>query len=118
MNSSIKHARGATRFAFLLGTASFVSLAAAASAEAQQVAQAQMAQAGAEGAPEQVLITGSLIRGTVAVGAPVTSLSQADFAQAGAVSVGDLLSQTLPALLNHASAAAASAGSVWDRRSP
>ena len=37
---------------------------------AQQVAQAQMAQAGPAEVPEQVLITGSLIHGAVAVGVP------------------------------------------------
>ncbi len=112
MKFSNARARSAKRFAVLLGTASFASLTVVvASAEAQQVAQAQMAQAPTtELPPEQVLITGSLIRGTVAVGAPVTTLSQADFAQAGVVSVGDLLTQALPALLNHASSGSANAG--------
>ena len=56
----------------LLGTASFLAMANAAAAQAQQqqVVQAQMAQAG-EAIPEQVLITGSLIHGTAAVGVPV-----------------------------------------------
>ena len=99
----------ARRFAFLLGTASFGILAASSSAQAQpQMAQAQTAQAGAQ-VPEQVLITGSLIRGAVAVGAPVTTLSQADFAQAGVVSVGDLLT-TLPQFLNHVSSSFAAGG--------
>ena len=42
-------------------------------AQAQQVAQAQTAQI-----PEQVLVTGSLIRGTAAVGVPVTSVGVGD----------------------------------------
>ena len=66
-------------FATLLGTASFLTLAASLDAQAQQgaqapatqVAQAQMAGAAPEAVPEQVLITGSLIRGTAAVGVPV-----------------------------------------------
>jgi iron complex outermembrane receptor protein len=115
MQSSCKRASSTRRVAFLLGTASFASLAAVATAQAQQVAQAQMAQA-TETPPEEVLITGSLIRGTVAVGAPVTTLGQADFAQAGVVSVGDLLT-TLPAFENHAapSTAAASFGNFINR---
>ena len=40
--------------------------------------------------PETVLITGSLIRGTTAVGAPVTNLSPQDFAQTGALATSDL----------------------------
>jgi iron complex outermembrane receptor protein len=97
----------AARFARLFGTASLLAIAQtiAANAQAQQVA------ATAESmVPEQVLITGSLIRGAVAVGAPVTSLGAQDFAEAGAVSVGDLLSQTLPEFENHASSSGANAG--------
>jgi outer membrane cobalamin receptor len=104
MQPLASRANSAGRFALLLGTASFAILAASGSAQAQQ-----MAQAGGEQVPEQVLITGSLIRGTVAVGAPVTTLSQADFAQTGALSVGDLLT-TLPALLNHVSSSFAAGG--------
>ena len=52
----------------LMGSASLLTLASALSAHAQQVAQAQTAQA--EEIPETVLITGSLIRGTAAVGVP------------------------------------------------
>ncbi len=75
----------------LLGTASLLAMANAAAAQAQQqqVVQAQMAQA-AEGVPEQVLITGSLIHGTAAVGVPVTNLSPQDFAQTGALTTADL----------------------------
>ena len=65
------------KLATLLGSASFVTLAASMAAHAQQnqqLAQAQMAQATPEEIPEQVLITGSLIRGTAAVGVPVTKV--------------------------------------------
>ena len=84
----------ATRFATLMGSASFLTLTAIA-ADAQQVAQAQMAQAAPEAIPEQVLITGSLIHGTAAVGVPVTNLGTQDFTQAGAVTIGDLF-RTVP----------------------
>ena len=46
--------------------------------------------------PETVLITGSLIRGTAAVGVPVTNLSPMDFAQTGALTTADLF-RTFPA---------------------
>src|SRR5258708_40210639 len=77
------------RLTTLFGTASFLTLATSLDAQAQQVAQAQMAQAQPE-VPEQVLITGSLIRGTVAVGVPVTNLGAQDFKTTGALSSADL----------------------------
>src|SRR5438270_5191327 len=83
----------ASRFAILMGSASFLTLTAM-TAHAQQVAQAQMAQA-PEAIPEQVLVTGSLIHGTAAVGVPVTNLGTQDFAQTGAVTIGDLF-RTVP----------------------
>src|SRR5207302_7613382 len=86
----------ASRFATLMGSASFLTLATALPSAAQQVAQAQMAQAGAEAVPEQVLITGSLIHGTAAVGVPVTNLGAQDFTQTGAITIGDLF-RTVPA---------------------
>ena len=46
--------------------------------------------------PESVLITGSLTRGSAAVGAPVTNLSPQDFAQAGALTTSDLF-RSVPA---------------------
>src|SRR6476469_4137423 len=79
----------------LLGTASFVAVATAMSAQAQQVAQAQMAQAAPQEVPEQVLITGSLIRGTAAVGVPVTNLGPQDFRQTGTLTTSDLF-RTVP----------------------
>jgi len=57
-------------------------------------AQAQVAQA--EEVPETVLITGSLIRGTAAVGVPVTNLNPQDFAMTGALTTADLF-RTFPA---------------------
>ena len=84
-----------SKFATLWGTASFLTMASALAAQAQQqVAQAQMAQAGAE-APEQVLVTGSLIHGAAAVGVPVTNLSLQDFRQTGAQTTADLF-RTIP----------------------
>src|SRR5207248_7046103 len=85
-----------SRFAILMGSASFLTLTTALTANAQQVAQAQMAQAAPGAVPEQVLITGSLIHGTAAVGVPVTNLGTQDFTQAGAVTIGDLF-RTVPA---------------------
>jgi iron complex outermembrane receptor protein len=82
------------KFAALMSSASLFTLANALSAHAQEVAQAQMAQAPPE-VPEQVLITGSLIHGAAAVGVPVTNLSNQDFRQTGAQTVGDLF-RTVP----------------------
>ena len=83
------------RLRALLGTASFLTLATALDAQAQQVAQAQMAQANPMEVPEQVLITGSLIRGTAAVGVPVTNLSPQDYRTTGALTTSDLF-RTVP----------------------
>ena len=80
----------------LLGTASLLTMAYATSAYAQQVAQAQMAQAGPAEVPEQILITGSLIHGAVAVGVPVANLSPQDFNITGALTTSDLF-RTIPA---------------------
>jgi hypothetical protein len=65
--------------AWLLGSASFLTLINGQAALAQQAAQPQMT--AEEQVPKQVLVTGSLIRGTVAVGAPVTALGQQDFSE-------------------------------------
>src|SRR5437588_13100061 len=81
-----------SRFATLMGSASFLTLTATLTANAQQVAQAQMAQAAGAAIPEQVLITGSLIHGTAAVGVPVTNLGTQDFTQTGNITIGDLFS--------------------------
>src|SRR5579872_805691 len=86
----------ASRFATLMGTASIFALGNAIAAQAQQqTAQVQMVQAAPEVVPEQVLITGSLIHGTAAVGVPVTNLGTQDFTQTGATTIGDLF-RTVP----------------------
>src|SRR4029077_4383133 len=87
------------KLATLMGSASLLTLTNVLAAQAQQVAQAQtaqaqMAQAGQE-IPEQVLITGSLIHGTAAVGVPVTNLGVQDFTETGNVFIGDLF-RTVP----------------------
>jgi iron complex outermembrane recepter protein len=73
------------RFAALLGTTSLLTTLGALAAQAGQAP--VMA---AEEIPENVLITGSLIHGTVAVGVPVTNLTPMDFAITGAPKVADL----------------------------
>src|SRR5262249_40151397 len=60
----------ASKLTHLLGSASLLSLASAVGAQAQQMPPVV---AQAEEIPETVLITGSLIRGAVAVGVPVTN---------------------------------------------
>src|SRR5437588_9808971 len=80
----------ASRFAVLMGSASLLTLTNALTAHAQMTAQAAP-----ESVPEQVLITGSLIHGTAAVGVPVTNLGAQDFTQTGAVTIGDLF-RTVP----------------------
>src|SRR3954470_18005724 len=77
-----------SKLATLMGSASLLTLTNVLAAQAQQVAQAQMAQA--QEVPEQVLITGSLIHGTAAVGVPVTNLSVQDFRTTGAATTADL----------------------------
>src|SRR5438105_4580609 len=83
-----------SRLSALMGSASLLTLTTALGAHAQQVAQAQMAQASPQ-VPEQVLVTGSLIHGTAAVGVPVTNLGVQDFTQTGNVTIGDLF-RTIP----------------------
>ena len=81
MNSSASERFSArAKLATLLGTASFFAMANAGDAHAQGEMVAQ-----AEEIPETVLITGSLIRGTAAVGVPVTNFSPQDFAMTGAL---------------------------------
>src|SRR4029078_9425174 len=72
--------------AVFLGTASFLTISAA---QAQQQTAVQTTQAQTE-VPEQVLITGSLIRGAAAVGVPVTNLGNQDLVESGALTIGDL----------------------------
>jgi outer membrane receptor protein involved in Fe transport len=87
-----------SRLASLLGSASLLAMWGAPGTEAQEVAQAQTAQANPMEVPEQVLVTGSLIRGTVAVGVPVTNLSPQDYAQTGSLTTADLF-RTVPSAL-------------------
>ena len=65
--------------------------------QAQQVAQLQTAQAAPAQAPEQVLVTGSLIHGAAAVGVPVTTLGMDDFKTGGALTIADLF-KNVPAV--------------------
>src|SRR6266568_7303808 len=102
------------RLTTLLGTASLMTMAHAIAAQGQQVAQVQMAQA-AEEVPEQVLITGSLIRGTAAVGVPVTNLSPQDFAQTGALTTSDLF-RTVPSVNVSPGAVATQSGANIERQ--
>src|ERR1700687_1201640 len=108
----------ASRLAVLMGTASLATIANAISAHAQnqQVAQAQTAQAGQEEIPETVLITGSLIRGTAAVGVPVTSLGLKDFQTTGAIKTSDLF-RTVPAANVYPTGDGANSGGHLERES-
>src|SRR2546423_5787709 len=91
--TSRARARHALHFAALFGSASFVAMAASGAAQAQGQMQAQAS----EMVPEQVLITGSLISGAVAVGVPVSDLRPADFVETGKLSITEIL-KTVPAL--------------------
>ena len=104
-----------SKLATLLGSASLLTMANAMAAQAQQLAQAQMAQAGPGEVPEQVLITGSLIRGTAAVGVPVTNLSPQDFAQTGALTTSDLF-RTVPSVNVSPGAVATQSGANIERQ--
>jgi len=75
------------QLATLLGTASLLTMAGAIASQDRAYAGEA---AGAEEIPENVLITGSLIRGTVAVGVPVVNLSPMDFAATGSLTTADL----------------------------
>ena len=79
-----------SKLASLLGSASLLAMSGAGGVAAQQVAQDQTAQAAPTEVPEQVLITGSLIRGTVAVGVPVTNIGPQDYVQSGSLTTSDL----------------------------
>lgn len=88
----------AAKLSSLFGSASLFAIAAGMPA----FGQAQTA-ATAPQIPEQVIVTGSLIHGTPAVGVPVTTLSTQDFKVTGALTTADLL-KTLPAVVVQASA--------------
>src|SRR5258706_4645505 len=97
MNSKASRlrARSAIHFGALLGTASFLALAAGGAAQAQGQVQAQAQTS--DMVPEQVLITGSLITGAVAIGVPVSDLRPADFVETGQLTITDIL-KSVPAL--------------------
>ena len=81
------------QLATLLGTASLMTLASAIMDRAhagEAVAAAPGAPAPEQGVSENVLITGSLIRGTVAVGVPVVDFNPMDFANTAALTTADL----------------------------
>src|SRR6185503_9422454 len=78
------------RLATLLGTTSLLTLGNAIADRASVHAAEMTAQNIPEEIPENVLITGSLIRGTVAVGVPVVNLSPMDFATTGSLTTADL----------------------------
>src|SRR5262247_3251926 len=99
----------ATLLGTLLGTASLGTMAGAIPAFAQGQAVAQ-----AEEIPETVLITGSLIRGTAAVGVPVTNLAPMDFAVTGALTTAELF-RTFPAANTSPGAPGTSAGNFVAR---
>src|SRR5258705_13069194 len=103
----------ASKLATLMGSASLLTLSSVLAAQGQQVAQVQMAQA-VEEIPEQVLITGSLIHGTAAVGVPVTNLSPQDFAQTGALTTADLF-RNIPAANVSPGPVATNSGANIDR---
>jgi iron complex outermembrane receptor protein len=102
-----------SRLAPLLGTVSLFVLAQFSPAYAQGNPPAQQPAA----APvEDVLITGSLIRGAAAVGVPVTALNAEDLRETGAVTVSDLL-KSVPAVQIRASNSSTSGGGNAERNS-
>src|SRR5882724_9361549 len=79
------------KLAVFLGTASLLTLSTAlAGRDRAYAGEVAAADTIPDEIPENVLITGSLIRGTVAVGVPVVNLSPMDFAQTGALTTADL----------------------------
>src|ERR1700680_4890204 len=87
MNQTTKRA---VKYGALFQTASFLALGNALTAQAQTVPPAMQA-------PEQVLVTGSLIHGAATVGVPVTGLTDQDFKETGSLTVADVLKE-LPAV--------------------
>jgi outer membrane receptor protein involved in Fe transport len=92
----------------LLGSASILAVTSALDAQAGEVV------AQAEEIPETVLITGSLIRGTAAVGVPVTNLNPQDFAQTGALNTADLF-RSFPAANVMPAGVATNSGATIER---
>ena len=107
-NSSRPLSRRNAPLATLFCTTSFAALAAVTAAHAQTQAPSNTAPV------EEVLVTGSLISGTQAVGVPVTSLGAGDFQSSGAITIADLL-KDVPALYIQPSNAQAVQGGNQDR---
>jgi outer membrane receptor protein involved in Fe transport len=81
---------GAQRGAFigsLFGTGSLLAISAALS----QATAAAAAVAPVQAPVEEVLITGSLIAGTPAVGVPVTALGEEEFQESGAITISEMM---------------------------
>src|SRR5262245_48213269 len=109
MNPSKAYLSAAARIATLLGTTSLFALADAIVAYAQGQAPRR-----ADDVPETVLITGSLIRGTSAIGVPVTNFTPRDFATTGALTTADLF-RTFPAAFVAPGPLATNAGNQIER---
>ena len=103
MNSSAAGREGRARtIALLLATASVAGLAMATSARAEEAppvailaADAAPAATPAPATVQEIVVTGTHIRGVQAVGQPVVTLTDKEFKTAGAVTIGDLL-ETVP----------------------
>ena len=115
----------AFRIATLMGSVSLLSLTTALAAQAQtalsaQTAQtappAQMAQAAADQVPEQVLVTGSLIHGAVAIGVPVTNFTTQDFTETGSVFTGELFRKVPAAVVSPGPSAVNGGGAKQEPR--
>ena len=115
MNSGSRCNSWGAKLATLLGTGSFLTMAQILTANAQQMP-AMTAQASPSELPEQVLITGSLIRGAAAVGVPVTNLSPQDFVETGALTTSELF-KTVPAALVTPTTSATQTGARIERAS-
>src|SRR5579872_1402505 len=91
MESVRRRARGRIiDLSALLGSASIIALSPIGTAVAQN-------QVAAAAPPEQVLVTGSLIRGEASVGVPVTNLTQQEFLETGQLKLADTL-KSVPSL--------------------
>jgi iron complex outermembrane receptor protein len=107
MASTIRTIQSAQEFNYRCGQASLPRLTAVAfaafclSAGVSAAAQAQTAPAGTENGEkiEQIVVTGSRIRGVAPVGSPVVSVTRADIDASGAVSTASML-QEVPQVFN------------------
>jgi len=88
MNRSKSYSRSRT-YSVLLGTASFFAIGAQANAAEVPAAAAAPA--------EEILVTGSLIRGAPAIGVPVTTLGAEAYQETGSFTTTEML-RTVPAL--------------------